>query len=81
MKDRYNWYVGYTRGTGIKEAFRCRSTMTPDRYTHTQFSSVLGPFKTKRAAMWAQDVDYPFYSIANAERIAKSVQQRAANGG
>lgn len=66
------WYVGLCFGQPI--AFK--SDFQPTPLTHgDSFIAVVGPFKTKRAAIWAASpaaINNPHYQcVADAERISK----------
>ena len=66
-------YVGHK--TGARVVFQHDAIPTPS--SHPQFAAVVGPFKTKRAALWAASgaaVSNPHYAHVNdAERIAKGI--------
>jgi hypothetical protein len=65
------WYVG-VKGAARK-AFK--ADVVPTRATHgDQFGAVIGPFRTKRGAMFAAAFGHNnphFRTTADAERIAK----------
>lgn len=65
------FYVGHQGG----KRFFFSSETTPTRATHgDKYNAVVGPFRTKRAAMWASATapNNPHYQHVNdAERISK----------
>ena len=64
------WYVGHT-GTGL-EAFS--SPVTPTATLTPQYGAVVGPFRTKRAALWAEKHGYlnpHFQHVNDAERLSR----------
>jgi len=67
------WYVGY-KVTGGLEAFQALSD--PTHATHgNEYAAVIGPFKTKRGAMFMQDHGFGnphIQHVHDAERIAKT---------
>lgn len=69
------WFVGHT-GVELK-AFK--ASKTPTTETHgSQFSAIVGPFNTKRGALWAERYGYKnphFRHVADAERLAKIFQK------
>jgi hypothetical protein len=69
------WFVGHIKG-GKLVAFQCKDTPTAD--THGRiYGAVVGPFKTKRAAMWAENNgpgNPHFQHVNDAERLSKEVQ-------
>ena len=76
--ERSRWYVGRTGGELV--AFKCStiptSTSHGDEYTY-----VIGPFKTKRGAVWAQQfgLDNPhFRNVQDAEQLARLTAERKA---
>lgn len=67
---RNRWYVGHTR-TGLI-AFKCPTTPTVNSHGD-KFIAVVGPFKTKRAAKWAERYgkgNPHFRHVDDAERLA-----------
>jgi hypothetical protein len=73
MKKKDKWYVGHNRGT--LEAFKASATPTTDSHGHL-YAGVVGPFRTKRAALWAEQygsMNPHFQHVSDAERIAKSI--------
>ena len=62
------WYIGQ-RG-GIKEAFQAESTPTAESHGHL-YGAAIGPFRTKRAAIWGCQYGAHWSTIAEAERAAK----------
>jgi len=65
------YFVGYTH-TGNLEFFT--STSIPVREDNLPYLAVVGPFKTKRGALWAVKYgkDNPHFATVNdAERLAK----------
>jgi hypothetical protein len=68
---RKKWYVGHSKNADDK-AFASSSDPTPESYP--QFYAVTGPFKTKRAAIWAEKYgkgNPHFQHVDDAERLAK----------
>lgn len=64
------WHVGVTRRIPHHTAFSCIGTPTPDG----KYFATIGPFKTKRAALWAERYGYDnphFTHVSDAERLAK----------
>ena len=64
------FYVGLKGG----RRFVFKSATVPTRATHGhRYNSVIGPYRTKRAAVWsAVQADNPhFQTAADAERISK----------
>lgn len=66
--NRIKWYVGIN-GTN-RVAFPSRQTPTADT---TPYAAVVGPFRTKRAAIWVENNGYNgwYQDVNNAERLAK----------
>ena len=62
------WYIGH-RG-GIKEIFQAGSAPTEESHGHL-YVAAIGPFRTKRAAIWGCQYDAHWATIAEAERAAK----------
>ena len=73
MKKR--WYVGITKGNKM-QAFQSESTPFKVIYG-TKYFAVIGPFKTKRAAKWAE-VHGPgnphFNCVEDAEKLSDGRQ-------
>jgi len=70
MKTR--WYIGHKTNGGLI-AFSDTSTPTEQGYGKL-FGAVIGPFKTKRAALWAEKYgrfNPHFQHVNDAERLAK----------
>ena len=66
------WYVGMVRG-GKMEAFRSAATPT-DRTYGLQYFAAIGPFDTKRGALWAEKYgagNPHFRHVRDAERISR----------
>ncbi len=67
------WYVGH-KGAGSVGFVAFQSATEPTERTHgDRFAAVIGPFDTKRAAVWAEahGANNPhFLTVADAERIA-----------
>ena len=80
MANKSRWYVGLM-ANGKRRAFQ--STVVPtdssvDKYgeLHSKwYGAVIGPFQTKRAALWAesQGSNPHFQTVADAERISRRV--------
>jgi len=74
LKFRHRWYVGVPAraGEGYK-AFQC--AYHPSRRKQGgRFSYVIGPFRSKRGALWAERFGFgnpAFYGVEAAERISK----------
>jgi len=70
-KTKQKWYVGINDGK--YEAFR--TPTEPTRKTHSfLYAAVIGPFRTKRAAMWAEkngNMNPHFYGVNDAERLSR----------
>ncbi len=66
------WYVGH-KTNGSLTAFRFDGT--PTRATHgARFAAVIGPFRTARAARWAEKygrLNPHFRCVADAERHSR----------
>ena len=65
------WYIGCMYDFEYK-AFR--SDITPTKNTHGYYMYAIGPFRTRRAAMWAEKYGQGnphFTGVAAAERLAK----------
>lgn len=68
-QGKSKWYLGHAGGK--HEAFS--SKQEPTQETHGQYGAVVGPFRTKRAAMWAQEHGQGnphFQHVRDAERIS-----------
>lgn len=73
METRFRWYVGQEMITSNLRAFRAPSTPTYETHGHLYWA-VLGPFRTKRAALWAEryGLNNPhFQHVEDAERLAR----------
>ena len=60
-----SWFKGW-------HVFKSSTPPTPEAFA---YSSVIGPFRTKRAAIWATNnvgVNPHFSTVADAERISKA---------
>lgn len=71
------WYVG-KRGLQF-EAFKWWRQRPPTEETHPQFGAVIGPFRTRRGAVWAEKygLNNPhFQHVNDAERLAKQFEDR-----
>ena len=66
------WYVGITG----REHVAFSSAQLPTEATHSHmYGAVIGPFQTKRAAVWAQNYgrcNPHFRHVADAERLSRS---------
>lgn len=65
-------YVGITR-TGQYVAFRTIDNPPTPQSTTFSYIAVIGPFKTRRAALWAERYgrgNPHFQTVADAERLA-----------
>ena len=75
-KQNYRWYCG--KVGNLYEAFRSR--VTPTQRTHgDMYTTVIGPFKTKRAAKWTERFGYRnphFRHVDDAERLAAEETRR-----
>ncbi len=67
---RKRWYSGHPRGRLDGEAFQSETVPTEASHGHL-YAYVTGPFRTKRATVWASQYGAHFDSIAEAERMAK----------
>jgi len=73
MKNNKKWYVG-EKAYSKNVAFQSETTPT-ERSHGILYNAVIGPFVTKRGAMWAEKYgrgNPHFTCVADAERIAKS---------
>lgn len=77
MKNQ--WYIGICNGSipcepkGKYKAFRPILAPTEENY-NSQFFALIGPFQTKRAALWAEKYgrgNPHFQHVADAERLSK----------
>ena len=78
------WYIGcvqdFCLGTYHYEAFQHAGNPTPE--TTPRYTYVVGPFRTKRAAKWAEEFgarNPHFGSVADAERISASTRLMTAH--
>jgi len=69
------WYIGH-RG-GIKKAFQAESTPTAESHGPL-YVAAIGPFRTKRAAIWGCQYGAHWATIAEAERAAKKDAELSA---
>lgn len=75
MMARSRWYAGQRPGRYSWEAFRYAYDGEPSEDQTPQFSMIIGPFQTRRAARWVENnPGFWFVSIADAERAAKPVE-------
>jgi hypothetical protein len=68
---RYQWYVGVVKDHF--EAFRSELTPTETKWGPV-YRCVVGPFITKRAALWAEKYGFNnphFQHVRDAERLAR----------
>lgn len=68
------FYVGRKQGHAGRVVFKSANTPTPEAYP--QFASVIGPFRTKRAAILTAVTggnNPHIQHVRDAERIAKSL--------
>jgi hypothetical protein len=68
------WYIGIQKNKGEYQAFWSDVHPTYDYFGHVYFA-VIGPFKTKRAAKWAEQYgsgNPHFRHVNDAERISKT---------
>jgi hypothetical protein len=68
---RKKWYVGISHKDGSYHAFTWSGNPTPK---NQKYAAVIGPFKTKRAALWAEKHgkgNPHFQHVDDAERLAK----------
>jgi len=74
VRERKKWYIGMVYETLKYHAFN--SLPYPSRETMgNEYLYVVGPFKTKRAAKWAEKYAYDnphFNTVEDAERISKT---------
>lgn len=70
---RKQWYIGLANGGRIRKTFT--SDVTPTQATHgAEYAAVVGPFRTKRGAMFHAAVGAAnphVRNVADAERIAR----------
>ena len=67
---KMNWYVGLAATTYALIAFRASATPTET----SGYLAVIGPFRTKRAALWAEKYgsnNPHFQHVNDAERLSK----------
>ena len=91
MANRQQWYIGNVRADsdyartqrggvstgGRFEAFTARRTPTQTSHGHI-YAAVVGPFKTKRAALWARTYGWlnpHFTHVRDAERLSQTAQR------
>jgi hypothetical protein len=70
---RKRWYVGKPRAP-TKPDVAFNSVSCPTSVSHPDYYAVIGPFRTKRAAVWASvyGANNPHFQIvADAERLAR----------
>ncbi len=65
------WYIGKAKETWEAIAFSSDTTPTKDTHGHL-YGYVIGPFRTKCAALWAQENPAGYVTVAEAERQAKA---------
>ena len=79
-RKNWKWYVGIdNRSTfpgqlGSYQAFRWYETPSAEQFSW--FSAVIGPFKTKRGAQWAEKYGRQnphFQHVDDAEQLAKLI--------
>ena len=73
---RKKHYVGLVSGKGLTYF---ASLTEPTEENQPTFSAVVGPFKTKRAALWAERYGYQnphFQHVDYAERMARRLNER-----
>ena len=68
------YYVGHIAGKLTGEVFT--ATEKPTATTHPQYTRATGPFRTKRAAVFATRYLVTFSTIAECERMAKHEELR-----
>ena len=70
MKNKH--YVGLLSGKGL---IYFASTKEVNRVSHGElYSAVVGPFRTKRAALWAEKYGYRnphFQHVSDAEKLSR----------
>lgn len=81
MPGASKWYVGYTVEKPSRfQAFKC--SFLPTDITHGLiYFAVIGPFRTKRAALWAETygLNNPhFQHVRDAERIS-AMERKVSN--
>lgn len=78
MRVRKQWYNGIVEGN---KRIAFQSASTPTAHSHGgQYLACIGPFRTKRAALWAvnQGTNPHFRHVRDAERIAAASQTNNA---
>ena len=76
MKRTINWYIGH-RSDGTLEAFQ--HFQDPTHSDGLLYGAVVGPFRTKRGAKWAERFgafNPHFTDVDAAERLARLEAQR-----
>lgn len=71
------WYVGILAKDGTYEAFTCDNPPTRSLYG-SRYTVVIGPFRTKRAALWAERYgrgNPHFQTVEDAERLSREQHQ------
>ena len=68
MKNKKR-YIGKTPNVSKWNYFE--SAVIPTEKRYPMFSVVVGPFKTKRAALWAIENPFGYAIVADAEELAK----------
>lgn len=68
------WYCGH-KPNGSLEAFRSESVPTESSHGE-RFKAVIGPFRTRRAALWAErygsNLNPHFRHVEDAERLSRN---------
>ncbi len=69
VKQTRRQYVGIVAGTRDRVAFSSTLPVTPHYYP--EYAAVIGPFKTKRAAVWAAHNPCNWSHVSDAETLSK----------
>lgn len=71
------WYLGITRIYARRVAFR--SVRTPTCVSHPDYYATIGPFRTRRAAIWSELNPFGWQTVKEAETLAKIDQIKKRN--
>lgn len=73
----FKWYIGHTATALV--AFQSPTNPTETTHGHL-YRAVIGPFRTRRAAQWAEQYGFlnpHFQHVNDAERIARHMGRKA----
>jgi len=73
MLSRIRYYVGLRSNgqTGIHDREVFKSHTEASTKTHSQYFTVIGPFRTKDAALMMSEPGAQFTDVSHAERVSK----------